>query len=586
VIVILADTAVRAAALAGVVALLLWMVRVRSAALRLRIWRVGLVASCLVPLWTSVAPSFARFEVARSFELPQTWTAPQPVATLVVPAAIATDRAGIPAPTVPMPRPALPDVLARIYWVGVAVLALRAAAGWVSSSRLRRRLSPVRPEDAAAYSEELSLFESPDVCVPLTVGVLAPRIVLPAGWREWPAGKIAMAIAHERAHVARRDAITLRLALLYRTVFWFSPVSWWWVRHLRALAEQAADESALAETRMAPDTYAAFLLEFYEAVAGSGRRARWHLAMAAGRVQYVRVQRILEWTPERARHTRVVSVTLLGLVILAAGASASIVTSSPLRATRPPMVLQVIQTPSGWRASPADPPPAPAPRRPRAGAPEPPALLVTLPADPAPVNFAGVWVPVDPSRASALFDVGLAETPETGMTMTQDDKTLTMTGLHTGDLKRSLIAPQFFGRTVYRLDGAAVLDGSTSESSAVRWQGPSLVIVTTGPRGSRRTVLSLEGDQLRMQVDVTPPQGAPVSVVTVYKRRPHGERLTPQLYLPVRARPGGIAKTICGLTVIEQSPDLDAKILMPPDPRGGAAIRRIEPQACTAGSGR
>jgi hypothetical protein len=45
-------------------------------------------------------------------------------------------------------------------------------------------------------------------------------------------------------------------------------------------------------------------------------------------------------------------------------------------------------------------------------------------------------------------------------------------------------------------------------------------------------------------------------------------------------------KTICGLTVIQQSPDLDANILMPPDPRGGAAIRRIAPEVCAADSAR
>jgi hypothetical protein len=45
-------------------------------------------------------------------------------------------------------------------------------------------------------------------------------------------------------------------------------------------------------------------------------------------------------------------------------------------------------------------------------------------------------------------------------------------------------------------------------------------------------------------------------------------------------------RTICGLTVIEQSPDLDAKILMPPDRSEGAAVRRIEPQSCTADSSR
>jgi hypothetical protein len=46
-------------------------------------------------------------------------------------------------------------------------------------------------------------------------------------------------------------------------------------------------------------------------------------------------------------------------------------------------------------------------------------------------------------------------------------------------------------------------------------------------------------------------------------------------------------RTICGLTMIEQSPDVDAGILMPPDDRSsGVAIRKIEPQICTPHSAR
>jgi hypothetical protein len=40
--------------------------------------------------------------------------------------------------------------------------------------------------------------------------------------------------------------------------------------------------------------------------------------------------------------------------------------------------------------------------------------------------------------------------------------------------------------------------------------------------------------------------------------------------------------TICGLTMTEQSPDLDAQTLLPSDRSPGAAVRRIEPQACAA----
>ena len=49
-------------------------------------------------------------------------------------------------------------------------------------------------------------------------------------------------------------------------------------------------------------------------------------------------------------------------------------------------------------------------------------------------------------------------------------------------------------------------------------------------------------------------------------------------------RPRGNVKIICGTTVVEQTPDLDAQIMMPTDRSAGAAARRIEPQACSAPS--
>ena len=74
----LADAAVRAAALAGAIALLLWIARVRSATLRLHVWRAGLLASCLIPLWTTVTPSSAKLEVERPFDLPLLLPAAEP----------------------------------------------------------------------------------------------------------------------------------------------------------------------------------------------------------------------------------------------------------------------------------------------------------------------------------------------------------------------------------------------------------------------------------------------------------------------------------------------------------------------------
>jgi len=64
------------------------------------------------------------------------------------------------------------------------------------------------------------------------------------------------------------------------------------------------------------------------------------------------------------------------------------------------------------------------------------------------------------------------------------------------------------------------------------------------------------------------------------------ERQRAAALLAAGVRPRGNVKVICGTTVVEQSPDLDTQIMMPADRSAGAAVRRIEPQACTADTAR
>jgi beta-lactamase regulating signal transducer with metallopeptidase domain len=108
----------------------------------------------------------------------------------------------------------------------------------------------------------------------LTTGVVAPRILLPAAWRNWPAEKLRAVLAHERAHIVRRDLLVALLAQVNRAVFWFHPVAWWLERTLAVNAEHACDETAAREIGE-PRRYAEVLLEMAAAVQVRGSRAAW-----------------------------------------------------------------------------------------------------------------------------------------------------------------------------------------------------------------------------------------------------------------------------------------------------------------------
>src|SRR6202034_2399274 len=138
-----------------------------------------------------------------------------------------------------------------IYAAVALALLARILVGIAFGNRLVRTATPV---DEPRALEHLSsavraaglrslprLAESEMLSVPIMIGVRRPTILLPADGRVWEEDELAAVLLHEVSHVARRDALSQRLALIHRAIFWFSPLAWWLERHLADLSEQASD---------------------------------------------------------------------------------------------------------------------------------------------------------------------------------------------------------------------------------------------------------------------------------------------------------------------------------------------------------
>ncbi len=194
-------------------------------------------------------------------------------------------------------------VAAGIYLVIASILLARFLVGLafghrllhasqrIAEPHLKLRLAHRATAAGLAYIPRAA--ESDFISVPLTMGALRSTILLPADWRQWDDAKLDAVLAHEVSHVARRDALTQRLSLLHRAIFWFSPLAWWLDRHLSNLAEQASDEAALACGADRRD-YARTLLGFFEALHGAPSRVWWQgVAMAKAGQAEKRLERIL-----------------------------------------------------------------------------------------------------------------------------------------------------------------------------------------------------------------------------------------------------------------------------------------------------
>ncbi|HEY2169096.1 MAG TPA: M56 family metallopeptidase, partial [Candidatus Angelobacter sp.] len=76
----------------------------------------------------------------------------------------------------------------------------------------------------------VALLVSDEIEVPITTGIMFPRIVLSPDYPEWSATRRSAILNHELAHIKRLDAFTQALANLAASLYWFHPLVWLMVR--------------------------------------------------------------------------------------------------------------------------------------------------------------------------------------------------------------------------------------------------------------------------------------------------------------------------------------------------------------------
>jgi len=137
------------------------------------------------------------------------------------------------------------------------------------------------------------IFESVSFVVPGSVGCFRARILLPRAWRDWDAVRLRAVLAHERAHIRRRDWLIRVASHVNVCIFWFHPLAWWMERELTRLAEEACDDVALSEMEDR-EQYAATLVDIAHAAAADGGVLNWRVVSMAKESNVIRrVNRIL-----------------------------------------------------------------------------------------------------------------------------------------------------------------------------------------------------------------------------------------------------------------------------------------------------
>lgn len=370
----------KSAAIAGGALLLAAMLRSRAAADRGAVLKVAVALLLALPAIALFAPALeieTPAPAAVAAPAPLERAASEPAAALPVPSAAAIEASG----GGNWDDPSLLFFL--LYAGGIAMVGGRLLAGLWTLRRWTRGAREVEsPEWRAALARAggdslgIRLMASDEASSPLSWGLRRPVILLDRDTLLTPEEADAI-LAHEVAHVARRDWPSLILSRLAVALFWFNPLVWRLDREVAQQAEEAADSDAAATVE--PARYAQTLLDWARLSGASALPAN---AIAAGEPGLSRrVKAILDGRVSRRSGSAAAIAAMLGCAAFAAPVAAlEFVPEAPEAPAAPMAPAAPLAAPAPLAPeSPAAPSAAAAPAMPS------PSALAPLAAGPAPL---------------------------------------------------------------------------------------------------------------------------------------------------------------------------------------------------------
>ena len=293
---ILAGSSVRIIVIAILMACIQWGMRIKSPTIQHRAWTGVLISMLLLPFLSLWIPKIPLPFLPAYSDMSQQQSAgthmdmnPRSQFNDVDPRAAIAIR-GLPtsikgsAQYQPKKRYnglGLTQLAGIFYLVGLCTCVAKLLLGMFLARRLGRR---VVPDARGFYIAQCN--------VPLTLGLLRPRILMPTSVRQWDEKRLSSVLVHEREHVRRCDPMVEWLTLVNRSIFWFHPLSWWLRRHLTVLAEQACDEAVIAHGSD-PESYTELLLDLARSVNQKGiLDPNWGSSIQGGALMK-RIQNIL-----------------------------------------------------------------------------------------------------------------------------------------------------------------------------------------------------------------------------------------------------------------------------------------------------
>lgn len=164
-------------------------------------------------------------------------------------------------------------VLVAVWLCGLMVVVARWGMQWRRIAVSIRDTEPLREgrvvetlrrvEQLAGIRRPIAVLSSAGSMEPGVFGVVRPVLLWPEAISlHLDDAHLEAVLAHEAAHVRRRDNLTSLLHMVVEAIFWFHPVVWWMQSQLVKERERACDEEVLL--LCPPQAYAESILKVCE----------------------------------------------------------------------------------------------------------------------------------------------------------------------------------------------------------------------------------------------------------------------------------------------------------------------------------
>lgn len=125
--------------------------------------------------------------------------------------------------------------IASVIWiiVAVALMIVTAILYFTTKAELK---------DASLLRD--NIFVSDKITSPATYGILSPRIIIPKDYKQ---RDLEYILAHESAHIHRKDNLWRIIAVTSASIHWFNPLIWLFLKKFFEETELACDEKVMSD---------------------------------------------------------------------------------------------------------------------------------------------------------------------------------------------------------------------------------------------------------------------------------------------------------------------------------------------------